>query len=121
MLASSLAGGIGLVAVLVSALLVGGVAVGAVVSWWRRRHDEPLFAGMDDLVPLELVEALDDFDDAWSLPTPDDAQTELERLGAAYPADVRPTRSRRTVAGTGVLVALTVGALADRKSGRTRG
>jgi hypothetical protein len=48
------------------------------------------------------------------------AQAELERLGAASPADVRPSRSRRAVAGTGVLMALTVGALAERRGVRAR-
>jgi hypothetical protein len=105
-------------AVGIVALLVAAGAVGATVSWWRRRHDEPLFAGMDDLIPLELVDAFDDADAGWS-PAPADALAELERLGAEYPADVRPSRSRRAAAGTGVLVALTVGALADRR-GRAR-
>ena len=122
MVAVSLTGGIGVVAVVTTALLVGGAALGALVSWWRTRHDEPLFAGVDDLVPLEMVAdvaELDDLDLALSS-APDDAQAALERLGASYPADVRPTRSRRAVAGTGVLVALTVGAIADRRTGRPR-
>jgi hypothetical protein len=114
LIATTLTGGIGVMAGAIVVLLVGAAAVGATVSWWRRRHDEPLFAGMDDLIPLELVDAFDDVD-AWA-PAPADALAELERLGAEYPVDMRPSRSRRAAAGTGVLVALTVGALADRRS-----
>jgi hypothetical protein len=115
LIATTLTGGIGVMAGAIVVLLVGAAAVGATVSWWRRRHDEPLFAGMDDLTPLELVDGFDDVDAAWA-PAPADALAELERLGAEYPVDIRPSRSRRAAAGTGVLVALTVGALADHRS-----
>jgi hypothetical protein len=115
LIATTLTGGIGVLAGALLVLLVGAAAVGATVSWWRRRHDEPLFAGMDDLIPLELVDAFDDVDADWA-PAPADALAELQRLGAEYRTDVRTSRSRRAAAGTGVLVALTVGALADRRN-----